>query len=95
VVVWTSGPAGERATRPVVGEVGEDPQLDLRVVGREQAAPGIGDEGAAHLASVGRAHGTFCRFGASLEIRPVVVASWLKVAWTRPSGPISGGSASA
>ena len=39
--------------------------------------------------------GTFCRFGASLEMRPVVVASWLKVAWMRPSACTSGGSASA
>jgi hypothetical protein len=39
--------------------------------------------------------GTFCRFGDSLEMRPVVVASWLNVAWMRPSAPTSGGSASA
>ena len=29
----------------------------------------------------------FCRFGFSLEIRPVVVAIWLNVAWMRPSAP--------
>ena len=39
--------------------------------------------------------GTFWRLGASLEIRPVVVAIWLNVAWMRPSAWISGGSASA
>ena len=39
--------------------------------------------------------GMFWRFGDSLEMRPVVVASWLKVAWMRPSSRTSGGSASA
>ena len=39
--------------------------------------------------------GMFCRLGFSLEIRPVVVAIWLNVAWIRPSSRMSGGSASA
>ena len=40
----------------VLGEVREHAQLDLRVVGGEQAAAVVGDERAAELAAVGRAH---------------------------------------
>jgi len=39
--------------------------------------------------------GIFWRFGDSLEIRPVAVESWWRVAWMRPSAATSGGSASA
>ncbi len=39
----------------VLGEVREHPELDLRVVGGEQAPPVLGDERAPELASVGRA----------------------------------------
>ena len=37
----------------------------------------------------------FCRFGLTLDSRPVVVATWLNVVWMRPvSGSISSGSES-
>jgi hypothetical protein len=36
----------------------------------------------------------FWRFGLVEESRPVVVATWLKVVWMRPSSAISAGSAS-
>ena len=39
-----------------VGDVGEQPQLDLRIVGRHQLVAGRGDEGAADLAAVLGAH---------------------------------------
>ena len=35
----------------LAGDVGEDAQLDLRVVGGDQAAPVLGDEAAADLAA--------------------------------------------
>ena len=69
------GAALERVDQArVLGEVREHAQLDLRVVGGEQPAAVVGDERA--RASRGRSAvrtGMFCRFGASLEMRPVVV----------------------
>ena len=57
VVVWTSAPRSNASIRPgILGDVREHPQLDLRVVGGEQAAAVGGDERAAHLAPVGGAH---------------------------------------
>ena len=51
------GAALEGVDQPgVLGEVGEHPQLDLRVVGGEQSPAFLGDEGATHLATVGGAH---------------------------------------
>ena len=76
----------------LVGDVGEDPQLDLAVVGGEQA----GARSATKQARIGRPIsvriGMFWRFGLVLESRPVAVAVWLKVVWTRPvSGSIRSG----
>ena len=51
------GAARERVDQAgVLGEVGEDAQLDLRVVGGQQAAAVVGDERLAHLAALGGAH---------------------------------------
>ena len=87
---------GEDLTQGILaGDLGQDPQLDLVVVGREQAWP----RGATKQERIGRPTsvriGMFCRFGLALESRPVAVAVWLKVVWSRPlSGWISSGSAS-
>ena len=52
VAAWMSSPRRERlAQLRLAGDVREDPQLDLRVVGRESREPGLGDEGAADLAA--------------------------------------------
>src|SRR5262249_41593704 len=51
VAAWMSSPPRlERlAQLRLAGDVGEDPQLDLRVVGRDQLVPRLGDEGRADL----------------------------------------------
>ncbi len=52
------GAAGERFDQArVVREMREHPQLDLRVVGRQQPAAFVGDERTAHLPTIGCAHG--------------------------------------
>ena len=81
------GAAGERVDQArVLGEVGEDPQLDLRVVGGEQPAAVVGDERPPHLAPVGGAHRDVLQVRFSLEMRPVVVAVWLNVGVDAPVG---------
>ena len=88
---------GEGAGQLVVGaEVGEQPQLDLRVVGGQQRPP-LGRAGTPG-GSAGPARvraGMFCKFG-SLELsRPVAATVWLNDVWTRPvSGFTSAGRAS-
>ena len=80
----------------LAGDVGEDAQLDLVVVGGEQAharARRRSRRGPGR--PISERIGMFWRFGLVLESRPVVVATWLKVVWMRPvSGSIRPGSAS-
>ena len=69
----------------VAAEVGQQPQLDLRVVGRQQqpALARAGTPGGS-AGPCSRRTGMFCRFG-SLELsRPVAATVWLNEAWTRP-----------
>ena len=79
--------ARKRLAQSLVARVvGQHPQFDLRVVGRQQrpspAAPGTKAERISRPSSVRT--GMFCRFG-SLELsRPVAVTTWLNEAWTRP-----------
>ncbi len=47
----------------VVRQVRQDPQLDLRVVGRHQSRALVGDERASHLATGGGSHGHVLQVG--------------------------------
>ena len=71
--------------RWLAGDVGEDPQLDLAVVRRDQPRALLGDEGGADLAPGSVRIGIACRFRFVVERRPVEAAAWLKVVCRRPS----------
>ena len=67
-------PIAERlAQRRNIGNLGQQPQLDLRVVGRDELRPRVRDEGAPDLAPLLGRIGMFCRFGSDDDNRPVVV----------------------
>jgi hypothetical protein len=73
-------------------DVREDPQLDLRVVRREETVTRLGHERGADLAPELRRIGIACRFGLDVDRRPVAATCWLMVVWSRPSSPMSVGS---
>ena len=53
VMAWMSRPSRNALRNgSIVGDLGEQPQLDLRVIGGHQLVAGIGDEGAADFAAV-------------------------------------------
>ena len=88
---WMSSLRGERlAQHRFAGDVGEDAQLDLRVVGREQPRPSAATNAERIRAELVRI-GIDCRFGFVVESRPVAATAWLIVVWRRPSLPISSG----
>ena len=84
------------AQRRHVGDMRQQPQLDLRIVGRHQQVPRLGDEGAADAAAF---------LGADRDVLQVGIVrgepaggrdAWAKLVCTRPvSGLISPTSASA
>jgi hypothetical protein len=53
------------------GDMGEDAQLDLGIVERDQHLARIGDEGLADAPALLGADGMFCRFGSVEASRPV------------------------
>lgn len=77
-----------------VGDVGQDAQLDLGVVGRQDPMAVGGDEGGTDAAPSSVRTGMFWRFGSLEERRPVVVAASEKVVWIR-SVPRSAATSSA
>ena len=91
------GPARERVAQVLVARhVGEDPQLDLAVVGRDQAsgpAPPATNARRIRRPS-GVRIGMFWRFGSDDDRRPVAATAWWNVVWSRSSAAISVGSAS-
>ena len=83
-------PGGEGPDEPgIAREVGDDPQLDLVVVGHEQRRPAPGRKPRETAALDRSATGMLCRFGWSDDRRPVRATVWRKVAWIRPSGATS------
>ena len=93
VAVCTSSPRRKISFSTVlVGDVGEQPQLHLRVVGRDQpvARPRPrsrrGSRGPARCGSGCSGGSGWCSTGARWS-----VAVWLKVVCRRPSSPISSG----
>jgi hypothetical protein len=75
--------------------VGNDPQLDLRVVRRDQRRLGVSATNARRMRRPrGVRIGMFCRFGSDDDRRPVAATAWWKVVCRRPSAAISVGSAS-
>ena len=58
-----------------VGDMGQQAQLDLRIVGGHQLHAGRGDEGARILRPSSVRTGMFCRFGSDDDSRPVDVAA--------------------
>jgi hypothetical protein len=88
--------ARERLDEPLVaGEVREDAQLDLRVVGSHHEVAGPGGTNAALMRRPRSVRtGMFCRFGLLLDRRPVAATVWLNVVCSRPSSPMRRGSAS-
>ena len=58
----------------LAGDVGEQPELHLRVVRGDQQVARLGDEAGADLPPSGVRIGMFCRFGLLDERRPVVAA---------------------
>ena len=83
-----------RCSDRVLGDVREQPQLDLAVVGGDELVARLGDEGAADLRPSSVRMGMFWRFGSVEDSRPVAVAAWWKVVWMRPSCATSAGSVS-
>jgi hypothetical protein len=51
--------------------MGEDAQLDLRIIERDQHLAGLGDEGLPNAPPFLGADGMFCRFGSVEASRPV------------------------
>ena len=91
------GAARERVAQVLVArDVGEDPQLDLAVVGGDAAsgpAPPATNARRIRRPS-GVRIGMFWRFGSDDDSRPVAATAWWNVVWRRPSAAISVGSAS-
>ena len=82
----------------ILGEMREDAQLDLRIIGGEQSVARLGDECGANLAAQLRcAREYFADSGFEELRRPVAVPVWLKlrVQAARCAGESSCGSASA
>ena len=94
MAVCTSSPRRKILERVLAGHVGEDPQLHLGVVGGDERVAVLGHEAGADLLPCSVRMGMFWRLGLVLERRPVVVAVWLKVVWSRPSSASSSGNAS-
>ena len=71
----------------VARHVGEDPQLDLAVVGGQEGHVGrAGHEGPPDPPAERRVRiGMFWRFGSEDERRPVAATAWWNVVWRRPS----------
>ena len=79
----------------VAGHVGEDPELDLAVVGGDERRVGRArDEGVPDAPAERVRIGMFWRLGSDDDSRPVAATAWWNSVWSRPSGPISVGSAS-
>ena len=77
--------AAERVDeRLVLREVGQDAQLDLAVVGREDQVPRLGHERLADAAPSAVRMGMFCRLGSDDESRPVAATVCWNEAWMRP-----------
>ena len=63
-MAWMSSPSAKACLqRADVGDMGEQAQFDLAVIGRDQLAAGRGDEGAADLAALLVAHGNVLQIG--------------------------------
>ena len=58
-----------------IGDLGQEPQLDLRVVGGHELVAGRGDEARRILRPSSLRIGMFCRFGSDDDSRPVGVAA--------------------
>ena len=76
---------GKRRAQDFVARgVGQNAQVDLGVIRREQFIALGRDESPPNLLAQGLRMGMFCRFGSRLERRPVAVPVWSKWVWTRP-----------
>ncbi len=79
----------------VSGEMRQQPQLDLRIIGREQHVARLGDECGANLAAKFGADGNILQIGIGGRQPPGRRSRLLKVVCSRPvSGFSSAGSAS-
>ena len=58
-----------------VGDLGEQPQLDLRIVGGDELVAGRATKALRILRPSSVRIGMFCRFGSDDDSRPVVVAA--------------------
>ena len=58
-----------------IGDMGENSQFDLRVIGRDKLVARARHEGSANLRPSSLRIGMFCRLGSEEESRPVVVAA--------------------
>lgn len=70
--------------RLLAAEVGQNSELDLGVVGREEAPAGSGTKASRIRRPSSVRMGMFWRLGEAEESRPVAVTSWLKDVWIRP-----------
>ena len=69
----------------LAGDVGEDAQLDLRVVRGQEPVSRLGDEALRISRPSSVRMGIACRFGLEVERRPVEKTPWLKVVCSLPS----------
>ena len=77
VMAWMSRPSAKACLQlRDVGDVGEQPQLDLAVVGRDELVPGSARRRRVRILRPSSVRiGMFCRFGSDEDSRPVVVAA--------------------
>ena len=74
----------------VVRQVGDDPQLDLVVVGHQEArSPRPGTKARRKRRPSSVRTGMLCRLGRSEDSRPVRATVWRNEAWMRPSAATS------
>ena len=82
----TSSPAAKASSRRASGEVRHDAQLDLRIVGGDDAAAAGATKAARMRRPSAVRTGMFCRFGSELASRPVT--RWPARSWYAPAGRV-------